>query len=81
MIEPTERDPLIKNAARLSQAAPVVNCTPHKNGPMEISRSRRYGILAGIWSATFLSVGTYWLSLTSLGYSRFTMVAFQGHKQ
>ena len=29
-----------------------------KNGPLDISRSRRYGILAGIWSATFLSVGT-----------------------
>ena len=29
-----------------------------KVGPMEISRSTRYGILAGIWTATFLSVCT-----------------------
>ena len=25
-------------------------------GPLEISRSTRYGILAGLWIATFLSV-------------------------
>lgn len=25
-------------------------------GPLEISRSTRYGILAGLWMATFLSV-------------------------
>ncbi|KIM80081.1 hypothetical protein PILCRDRAFT_98046 [Piloderma croceum F 1598] len=52
MTEPTERDPLIKNA---SQVAPL-NRSESKNGPLDISRSRRYGILAGIWSATFLSV-------------------------
>jgi hypothetical protein len=51
MAEPTERDPLIGST---HAAAPAQN----KNGPLDISRSRRYGILAGIWSATFLSVGT-----------------------
>ncbi len=29
---------------------------PSKCGPMDITRSTRYGILAGIWAATFLSV-------------------------
>ncbi len=29
---------------------------PSKCGPMDIARSTRYGILAGIWVATFLSV-------------------------
>ncbi|KZT18906.1 MFS general substrate transporter [Neolentinus lepideus HHB14362 ss-1] len=64
MSEPTERDPLIKNAqlqqslhgsavAPLPDAQPEV---PSKHpGPLEISRSTRYGILAGIWIATFLS--------------------------
>ena len=28
-------------------------------GPLEIPRSTRYGILAGIWAATFLSVRSY----------------------
>ena len=28
----------------------------HLPGPLEISRSNRYAILAGIWTATFLSV-------------------------
>jgi hypothetical protein len=54
MSDPTERDPLIKNATGLSQDIPTPG--QHK-GPLDISRSQRYGILAGIWSATFLSVG------------------------
>ena len=28
-------------------------------GPLEISRSTRYGILAGLWIATFLSVSLF----------------------
>lgn len=44
----TERDPLIANAANLTQ--------DHRPpGPRDISRSTRYGILVGLWSATFLS--------------------------
>jgi hypothetical protein len=31
-------------------------------GPLEISRSTRYGILAGLWIATFLSVSYLCLS-------------------
>lgn len=44
----TERDPLIANATNLTQ--------DHRPpGPRDISRSTRYGILVGLWSATFLS--------------------------
>jgi hypothetical protein len=47
---PTERDPLIdKSNAKTTQ--------PQKYpGPLEISKSNRYGILAAVWMATFLSV-------------------------
>ena len=59
MAEPTERDPLIKKtlgpSPQAAQAAPI--SVQHKNGPLDISQSRRYGILAGIWSASFLYVG------------------------
>ncbi|KAG2049489.1 MFS general substrate transporter [Suillus hirtellus] len=41
----TERDPLILNGTQ-------DHCPP---GPRDISRSTRYGILIGLWSATFLS--------------------------
>ncbi|TFK45918.1 vacuolar amino acid permease [Heliocybe sulcata] len=75
MSEPTERDPLIKNAQLQqslpgSAAAPPPNAqpdTPSKHpGPLEISRSTRYGILAGIWMATFLSVCCFSLFISSL---------------
>ncbi|KAN0075559.1 Major facilitator superfamily domain containing protein [Tylopilus felleus] len=51
----TERDPLIpatntRLRAQDQPSSPV--------GPLEISRSTRYAILAGVWSATFLSVPT-----------------------
>ncbi|PBK70086.1 MFS general substrate transporter [Armillaria solidipes] len=45
----TERDPLLpKNVDETSEEK-------HPLGPLEISPSTRYGILAGIWTATFLS--------------------------
>ncbi|KAK0473934.1 major facilitator superfamily domain-containing protein [Armillaria novae-zelandiae] len=45
----TERDPLLpKNVDETSEEK-------HPQGPLEISPSTRYGILAGIWTATFLS--------------------------
>ncbi|KAI0738091.1 major facilitator superfamily domain-containing protein [Daedaleopsis nitida] len=55
----TERDPLIPRTE-----SPVVGQAPGhevlkrltKVGPMEISRTTRYGILAGIWVGTFLSL-------------------------
>ncbi|KAI0062144.1 MFS general substrate transporter [Artomyces pyxidatus] len=51
---PSERAPLLENGdSRSCSAPPAQN---HKPGPMEISRSTRYGILAGIWVANFLSV-------------------------
>ncbi|KAG1819841.1 major facilitator superfamily domain-containing protein [Suillus subaureus] len=45
----TERDPLIVNGRNSIQ--------DHRppSGPRDISRSTRYGILVGLWSATFLS--------------------------
>ncbi|KAG1778351.1 major facilitator superfamily domain-containing protein [Suillus placidus] len=44
----TEREPLIVNGSNLTQ--------DHRPlGPRDISRSTRYGILVGLWSATFLS--------------------------
>ena len=59
-----EREPLIEAPAGQPGAAiGAVSPLPgdkegRKVGPMEISRSTRYGILAGIWTATFLSVCT-----------------------
>ncbi|KAK0455266.1 vacuolar amino acid permease [Desarmillaria tabescens] len=45
----TERDPLLpKNADEASEEKCPV-------GPLEISPATRYGILAGVWTATFLS--------------------------
>ncbi|KAJ7184611.1 vacuolar amino acid permease [Mycena filopes] len=45
---PTESDPLIYKS---SKAPPLVTSP---TGPLEVSKSNRYGILAGIWMATFL---------------------------
>ncbi|OJA19157.1 hypothetical protein AZE42_05381 [Rhizopogon vesiculosus] len=45
----TERDPLLVNGSSLERSK------HHHPGPLEISRSTRYGILAGLWSANFLS--------------------------
>ena len=50
---PSERDPLLPHP---EVAVPANPKTDGRVGPMEISRSTRYGILAGIWAATFLSV-------------------------
>jgi hypothetical protein len=49
----TERDPLL-SASNTSLRAHDHSRSPV--GPLEISRSTRYAILAGLWSATFLSV-------------------------
>ncbi|KAI0713744.1 MFS general substrate transporter [Earliella scabrosa] len=51
----SERDPLIPRAESSARIDPK---RPRKLGPMEISRTTRYGILAGIWVGTFLSVST-----------------------
>ncbi|KAL4065072.1 major facilitator superfamily domain-containing protein [Scleroderma citrinum] len=47
----TERDPLVPSANN-DHSQPS---KPTAVGPLEISRSIRYAILAGLWSATFLS--------------------------
>ncbi|KAG6375866.1 hypothetical protein JVT61DRAFT_2730 [Boletus reticuloceps] len=47
----TERDPLLSTtdtSAQDQSRLPV--------GPLQVPRSTRYAILAGLWSATFLSV-------------------------
>lgn len=53
--QPTEADPLIphEHPENLHTNGKI---TKHRPGPLELSRSARYGILAGVWSATFLSV-------------------------
>ncbi|KAL1746466.1 major facilitator superfamily domain-containing protein [Schizophyllum fasciatum] len=43
-----EREPLLERNG--------TNTTARRPGPREISRSHRYGILAGVWAATLLSV-------------------------
>lgn len=53
MPEPFERDPLIQSAI----PGPAKSEGDSRQiGPLDIPRSTRYGILAGIWAATFLSV-------------------------
>ncbi|OCH86179.1 MFS general substrate transporter [Obba rivulosa] len=57
---PTERDPLLQAVtaqpgAAVAASDPTPTKTTRKVGPLEITRSTRYGILAGIWVATFLS--------------------------
>jgi hypothetical protein len=47
----TERDPLLVN-----ESGGVGHSKHRHPGPLEISTSARYGILAGLWSANFLSV-------------------------
>ncbi|KAI5982815.1 major facilitator superfamily domain-containing protein [Pisolithus albus] len=46
----TERDPLLPNTGRTDTRLSAAV------GPLDTSRSTRYAILAGLWSATFLSV-------------------------
>ena len=58
----SERDPLLQNSnpnSRQNEEIGELVGEPKKQaklGPGEISRGTRYGILAGIWTATFLSV-------------------------
>lgn len=59
-----ERDPLLSvarpNDQNGSYAAPTAQGhakqSQAKPGPLEITRRTRYAILAGVWTATFLSV-------------------------
>jgi len=62
---PSETDPLLSRQASADLDGQEV---PRKAqvGPLEISRSTRYGILAGIWSATFLSVRALVISLQAM---------------
>ncbi|TBU53937.1 MFS general substrate transporter [Dichomitus squalens] len=58
-----ESDPLIP---RTESPQPIGANKPRGLGPMEISKSTRYGILAGIWAGTFLSVCSTTLVATLL---------------
>ena len=67
MSQRNEREPLLReaNEAALPPGAPAVPVLETvkdvkvRPGPLDISRTNRYAILAGIWTATFLSVCTY----------------------
>lgn len=57
MTEATERDPLLASQPQGTQNGHSVDGHEKQGpGPRDISKSTRYGILAGIWAATFLSV-------------------------
>lgn len=69
----SERDPLLNSPQNGGIDGTIGTDAKRKNkvGPLEISKSTRYGILAGIWTATFLSVCTCFvvaLALCSLSY-------------
>jgi hypothetical protein len=51
----SERDPLLQDHDS-GQQGEGQKGVGRALGPLEISRSTRYGILAGLWIATFLSV-------------------------
>ena len=63
----SERDPLIP---RTESPQPISAKKTRGVGPMEISRSTRYGILAGIWAANFLSVCNVFLHVPKRKYSK-----------
>lgn len=54
----TEHDPLLSGTNASLNAHDQVSKQSRNSpvGPSEVSRSTRYAILAGVWSATFLSV-------------------------
>lgn len=60
MMRDEERDPLLQ-----SEDDTPTEGKAYKVGPLEITRSTRYGILAGIWAATFLSVCSIFLMYVS----------------
>lgn len=70
----SERDPLLQHTNGLGQEYQQLQgeegCRQkgvnRALGPLEISRSTRYGILAGLWMATFLSVSCPLLNLIQL---------------
>ena len=57
-LQMSERDPLLqdRNSGQQLQQGEGQKGVGRALGPLEISRSTRYGILAGLWMATFLSV-------------------------
>ncbi|KAG6334028.1 hypothetical protein ID866_5059 [Astraeus odoratus] len=52
----TEREPLLSGTRRSDATHATSKST--RAGPLDIPRWTRYAILAGLWSATFLSVST-----------------------
>ena len=60
----SERDPLLQDrdhdvSGQQLQQGEGQKVVRRALGPMEISWSTRYGILAGLWIATFLSVSLF----------------------
>ena len=75
-IQMSEQDPLLQDhdSGNKLQQGGCQKGVGRALGPLEIPRSTRYGILAGLWIATFLSVSfclfrviSNTTSLTSLG--------------
>ena len=62
----TERDPLLQSTSPQNGRGSVDEQEKRGLGPREIPRSTRYGILAGIWAATFLSVCSIWQRIVLL---------------
>jgi len=58
MGEPTDRQPLLQNLVTRPHETSKSKNTSGQIGPLDISSSTRHGILAGIWAASFLSVGS-----------------------
>jgi len=73
---PSEIDPLIPRTRYQPNSNEEL---PHRRpGPFEVSRMTRYGILAGVWSATFLAVCH--VLLPWCFPATYTSAAFQVHK-
>lgn len=52
----TEHDPLLQATILADESRTKGKIEKTRISPLELSRSTRYGILAGIWTATFVSV-------------------------
>jgi hypothetical protein len=61
----SERDPLIQRTRSQANNGEILSklVRSRRVGPFEVSRTTRYGILAGIWSANFLAVPHIFSSL------------------
>ena len=78
----SERDPLLQDhdSGQQLQQGQGQRGVGRALGPLEISRSTRYGILAGLWLATFLTVslsGLIRVGMISITLNRDTFQSFR----